>query len=434
MSASSLRKVLTTTGHTLQSAATAAGATAAVASVLIGTSVVNAVTGRVQSALKIAATQASKNRTTPKVSAAQKASGAAAQAKQQLTASNKVQRESVTQTTGGIIASCSGYKAAQTKSAEEFISELLNATVKVEKGVVLSTDKNASGRLVMPAGTYTPQEFIMYVNQNGDEQARRELTSAISAGGSVETALQSYVAMHKETAILSAWESSVWEKTGQVIEQAILGDYAENRTAIGTAAQIAVSFIPGVDTVTDIRDASYSFQELRNHPSWHNVGWAALDLVGFIPLIGNVKYLKHADDAVDAAGMLAKHGDEFVDAASSVGKHADDVVDVVFQQGKKVLENFDTANAYVKPKHLATTGGNGAKFIAETKKEAEKLVRNVMTNGTIKEVYDNGITSAGNKSYEIIIDAGEVIGTKGETLLKIVLSEDGGMLSAYPIK
>ena len=29
---------------------------------------------------------------------------------------------------------------------------------------------------------------------------------------------------------------------------------------------------------------------------------------------------------------------------------------------------------------------------------------------------------------------GKVIGTKGETLIKIVLSEDGGMLSAFPVK
>lgn len=57
-----------------------------------------------------------------------------------------------------------------------------------------------------------------------------------------------------------------------------------------------------------------------------------------------------------------------------------------------------------------------------------------MKNGTVKSITDNGITKAGNVSYEIIIDAGKEIGTRGETLVKIVLSEDGGMLSAYPIK
>lgn len=37
-------------------------------------------------------------------------------------------------------------------------------------------------------------------------------------------------------------------------------------------------------------------------------------------------------------------------------------------------------------------------------------------------------------SYEIIVDAGKVVGTKGEKSIKIVLSDDGGMLSAYPVK
>lgn len=44
------------------------------------------------------------------------------------------------------------------------------------------------------------------------------------------------------------------------------------------------------------------------------------------------------------------------------------------------------------------------------------------------------MTSQGKQSFEIIIDTGKTVGTKGETLIKIILSEDGGMLSAYPVK
>lgn len=57
-----------------------------------------------------------------------------------------------------------------------------------------------------------------------------------------------------------------------------------------------------------------------------------------------------------------------------------------------------------------------------------------MKNGTVKSIGDNGLTKMGQQSYQIIIDAGKIVGTKGETLIKIVLSEDGGMLSAYPVK
>lgn len=72
--------------------------------------------------------------------------------------------------------------------------------------------------------------------------------------------------------------------------------------------------------------------------------------------------------------------------------------------------------------------------MAGTKQEAEQVLKEAMTSGKIVSIADNGLTPAGNQSYKIIIDVGKEIGTKGETLNKIVISEDGGMLSAYPFK
>jgi hypothetical protein len=109
-------------------------------------------------------------------------------------------------------------------------------------------------------------------------------------------------------------------------------------------------------------------------------------------------------------------------------------VDDIVTQGKKALDDFNIDSAYVKPKHLSTTGGNGQKFIGVNKLEAESILKNVLSNGKVISIADNGLTKAGNASYEIVIDAGKVVGTKGETLIKIVISSDGGMLSAYPIK
>jgi len=104
-----------------------------------------------------------------------------------------------------------------------------------------------------------------------------------------------------------------------------------------------------------------------------------------------------------------------------------------------VKQNFTVAKSsyrahYVKPKHLSTTGGKGAKFLCGSKAEAENILKAAILNGKIIDILDNGLTPAGNQSYEYIIDAGKVIGTKGEYLIKIVLSIDGGMLSAYPVK
>ena len=77
-----------------------------------------------------------------------------------------------------------------------------------------------------------------------------------------------------------------------------------------------------------------------------------------------------------------------------------------------MFDNFDIDNAYVKPKHLSTTGGSGQKFLGATKADAETILKDAMTNGTIKSITDNGLTKAGNASYEIIIDAGKAVGTK----------------------
>ena len=108
--------------------------------------------------------------------------------------------------------------------------------------------------------------------------------------------------------------------------------------------------------------------------------------------------------------------------------------DDVFTSGKKIFDDFDINSAYVKPKHLSTTGGNGQKFIGASKAEAESILKDVLSNGKIVSISDNGLTKVGNASYEIIIDAGKTVGTRGENLVKIVISSDGGMLSAYPIK
>ena len=55
---------------------------------------------------------------------------------------------------------------------------------------------------------------------------------------------------------------------GQACEQAIKGYYAEETTPVGTLAQIGVGFIPVADTITDIRDFTYSAQHFWYKPSY----------------------------------------------------------------------------------------------------------------------------------------------------------------------
>lgn len=94
-------------------------------------------------------------------------------------------------------------------------------------------------------------------------------------------------------------------------------------------------------------------------------------------------------------------------------------------QGKKALNNFDINPVYVKPKHLATSGGNGAKFLRETKEAAEVILQDAMKKGTVVEILDDGVSALGNQKYSILIDAGKEIGTKGEHITNIIILDDG---------
>ena len=143
---------------------------------------------------------------------------------------------------------------------------------------------------------------------------------------------------------------------------------------------------------------------------------------------------KTADNVADIAEGVAKGAGNAAEDAGKTVESGLDSVDDIFTAGEKTFDNFDINNAYVKPKHLSTTGGNGQKFIGASKAEAESILKDALSNGKIVSISDNGLTKAGNASYEIVIDAGKIVGTKGENLVKIVISSDGGMLSAYPIK
>ena len=101
---------------------------------------------------------------------------------------------------------------------------------------------------------------------------------------------------------------------------------------------------------------------------------------------------------------------------------------------KELFDKFNLSDVYVKYKHLSFTGGNGEKFLGDTKLAVEELLANAMKNGKIESIQEVGVTKMGNAQFEYIINAGKQVGVKGETLIKIILSEDGGMITASPIK
>lgn len=50
-----------------------------------------------------------------------------------------------------------------------------------------------------------------------------------------------------------------------------------------------------------------------------------------------------------------------------------------------------------------------------------------MKNRIVQSITDNGLTKMGKQSYSVIIEAGNHR-TTGENLIKVELSEEGGML------
>jgi hypothetical protein len=97
----------------------------------------------------------------------------------------------------------------------------------------------------------------------------------------------------------------------------------------------------------------------------------------------------------------------------------------------QVYNNFDVDNAYVKPKHLEAAKAGNRRFLGN-KVQAESALKEAMRARNIVSYGYEGVTQMGNPSYNYILQAGRIIGAKGETHIFIILSSDGGMLTAFP--
>lgn len=127
--------------------------------------------------------------------------------------------------------------------------------------------------------------------------------------------------------------------TSMTFDTIIFGDAAENQTSMGTGVNIVLQFIPGVDTVLDVRDliadgylwcaksGDYSTDEKIELGAF-----TGLDVVGFIPVVGVLKY---SDEIAD----IAKSGKNIGKARDTV-KSMEKVTGIEKTTGKfKYVEN-----------------------------------------------------------------------------------------------
>ncbi|WP_314062470.1 pre-toxin TG domain-containing protein [uncultured Vagococcus sp.] len=98
------------------------------------------------------------------------------------------------------------------------------------------------------------------------------------------------------------------------------------------------------------------------------------------------------------------------------------------------LRNMNINSFEIKNKHLnSSTAKRARKFNVSTAKEANAIVKDALMNGEVLEILPNGIGSQGQTSFSTIIDAGKVIGTKGETHIKIVYDTLNNIWTTYPV-
>ena len=86
-----------------------------------------------------------------------------------------------------------------------------------------------------------------------------------------------------------------------------------------------------------------------------------------------------------------------------------------------------SSNFAVKVKHLAGSAGQWAKFAPGTNPNA--LIKEALSSPSAKFFPNPGTA---DESYKVITELGRVIGTKGETALRVIFGADGKTWTAFP--
>lgn len=102
----------------------------------------------------------------------------------------------------------------------------------------------------------------------------------------------------------------------------ILGDYSDEDITVLSFSGNILSGIANLDVLFDFRDLAYDIQHWGEEEYF--VLYLAADVVAILPVIGAVKYLKHADTAVDAG----KNSKKLRGALNNTDTVADAVIDI----------------------------------------------------------------------------------------------------------
>lgn len=168
------------------------------------------------------------------------------------------------------------------------------------------------------------------------------------------------------------------------LKQAFLGDFSEDQTTFGAGMGLILQFIPFVDTACDIRDVAgdakniYEYEN-SNDKSWGKAGevygFTTLDIIGFIPIVGVVKYADEISDGVKAFDKIndtRKTIDKVNDARKSLSK-IDDIKDAAKGAAKSTEAVTDAGKAAGKVSDVgkAADAGKAAEKASDAGKVAD---------------------------------------------------------------
>ncbi|NED96848.1 RHS repeat-associated core domain-containing protein [Phytoactinopolyspora alkaliphila] len=88
----------------------------------------------------------------------------------------------------------------------------------------------------------------------------------------------------------------------------------------------------------------------------------------------------------------------------------------------------DPASIFIKNKHLSSAGGNQAKFVSDDISQIQGWVAQGLRSSGI-QFLPNRL----DDTFRVIVPAGRVIGTKGQTNIRVIVTNDGRVINAFPV-
>ncbi|RCX13018.1 HNH/ENDO VII superfamily nuclease [Anaerobacterium chartisolvens] len=205
-------------------------------------------------------------------------------------------------------------------------------------GMDLGSMAQKAGRSFMDEDSFLSRD--MEAALKGMESVAKEvawLNSSDNARMGVDGSLKQQFYRNVSLEMNESVASPVGDYLLSSVKQVVLGDFTDDMTLLGTGLQVLTGIV-GIDLPADIRDLTASL--VNWEWSGEHILNFALNLVGVIPVIGALKYLKYADEAA----VAIKGSDRIVTAL----KNSDELSTVLKKGDEAVLGSKEVLNGGLK--------------------------------------------------------------------------------------